>query len=226
MTTPRLLASALAVSAAFTLSACSAPASPAPDAAPTSEPSSVPAVDLPALDELIFSQSGFAELYIGSEPPLDPPIATFEADACDDVGVDDFGVWTTDPAYLTGDANTAGPAFTAGGPDGVVNRIDINSDQIRTFEGIRLGSTREEVEAAYPDAEMTSFDYTDVYVMPGAGGDLMIEVTSGDREYWASSGIELDRVQYLRSERLDTEPYSVAGTDDVVGFCPSGRSSG
>src|SRR3954453_9278841 len=68
------------------------------------------------------------------------------------------------------------PVAEANGP---LTSVDIWTDEIRTAEGIGLGSTEEEVLAAYPGIVDEGADPDmKVYVVPGSLGELVLEVTT------------------------------------------------
>lgn len=192
------------------------PSTPATSETPSASPE--PAPTRPVTGELVLSTEGFAATAIGSAPATDAAtsMATYDPSGCDG-----YGLWTTDPSYATTAFFGPDIAFGAGGA-GVVERIELYSDVISTNAGIRLrGSTREDVEAAYPDATMSWQNLTDVYLVEGDAGDLLIEIAAGDPEYWNSTGAEVGKVKFIRAVTHDTQPYSIAGSGNVVGVCGS-----
>lgn len=214
---PALLAASLLVLAGCT------PGAPEPDPTPTSTstPSATaepPAPARPTMAELALGPDGFEQLPLGETPTTGPELAmvTFDPDACDG-----FGVWDADPSYAaTGPGYGPGTAFTVTDFDGSgrLGRIDLNSADIPTDAGIRFGSTRAEVEAAYPDATVEDLGLTDVYVIAGDVGLLQIEVAKSESTgYWEAERIDV--VQYIHTSTSDLGVFSVAASGNVLGVC-------
>lgn len=221
-----LPASLLAISVALTLGACgpgggapssspSTTASPSPSASatPTPEPET-----RPALGDLALGPDGFEQLPLAEVPTTDPTLAmvTFDAAACGGQGV-----WNADASFASSDPDLYGPgtAFTvtSDGPGGPLSRIDLNANDIPTDAGIRYGSTRAEVAAAYPGAAVVSSGLTDIYVVPGSVGTLQIEV-SADASYWAGFRPN-DTVVYIHASLPSWGTFSVAASENILGIC-------
>lgn len=194
---------------------------PDPSSAPTetSTPSATPTPDptRPALAELALGPDGFEQLPLGVAPTTDAELAlvTYDAAACDG-----FGVWNADPAYTaTGEVYGPGTAFTVTDfGTGSIGRIDLNSADIPTDAGIRFGSTRDDVESAYPDAALQDGGLVDIYVVTGTTGTLQIEVAKTEPTgYWEAARV--DRVQYLHATTTDQGVFSVAASGNVLGVC-------
>jgi hypothetical protein len=226
----RLLGAAPLAAIALVLLAACGPGDPAPtetadDETPAAEetptPTPTPTVR-PALADLALGPDGFAELRLGEPASSGPDLSLvgFDPAACSGAGL-----WSADPTYASSDPNVygAGTAFTVtdastGGPTGVITRIDLNANDIPTTEGVRFGDGRASVDAAYPGVTVVDNDLTDIYVVPGTGGNqLLIEVAS-DPSYWA--GFRPDEtVVYIHASTADWGVFSVAASENLLGIC-------
>ena len=188
-----------------------ASATPEPSATPTPEPTK------PATSELILSPEGLGPLVIGSAPPASNPaldIAIFDPDHCAAWVADGYapGKWV--PNYEpSASADVVGP-FALLVDGGTLQGLEVFSSEIKTKTGIHIGSSRDELLAAYPggfETVLAGFA-SDVYVLRGTHGKLLLEVLS-DREpgYWASD--EINKVKFAHVITLGAEPYAVSGTD-------------
>lgn len=194
-----------------------------PTAIPTPEPTK------PEMSQLVLSADGLGPLLLGQAPPVTSPdldILVFDDDFCvGEEGPDGEvppGLWVTNyPEVSDGFYGNPGRAFSVQVLDGLVERIDVKSAQIVTPEGIRIGSSAAEVVAAYPDALSPTWDggVTDLYVVEGSAGRLLIEVSTDDRiaDYWNSD--QVDRVLQISAWSRDIDPRGVAGSDNTVGNC-------
>jgi len=227
MTRARVLGVASLAGVALLLLTACGPDAPAPTGTPTG-PTSGPSASAtptpeplvrPALGDLALGADGFAQLPLGQVPTTDPLVAmvTFDAAACDG-----NGVWNADGSYISTDPDAYGPgtAFTvtAGpGSNGALTRIDLNTFDIPTDAGIRIGSTRAEVVAAYAGATVQPMGLTEVFVIEGQVGLLQIEVAS-DAEYWAGFRPN-GTVVYIHASLPDQGVFSVAASENVLGIC-------
>lgn len=220
--------------AAFALTACTpeAPA-PAPSASPTAEPS--PSASSPAdsgsrppITDLVLTTEGLGtgdvtDLVFGAPPSTTSPstdLAILDPDACADTGLPDPALWLAN--YPESDEGF-GPQrpFSIAVTDGLLTRVDINSENIITDEGLALGSSLDAVLGTYPggpDEVYNHADVSDVYIFLGEKGKLMFEVAV-DRipGYWAAE--QLDTVVFLSAVSIDTPAYGVAASDNIVGVC-------
>lgn len=218
----RLLPALFAATALTAFAGCQAPApNPNPSSAPTetSSPSATPTPDptRPPLADLALGPDGFEQLPLGVEPGTDPTLSlvSFDAAACGGAGV-----WNAHPAYpATGEFYGPGTAFTVTDfGTGSIGRIDLNSADIPTDEGIRIGSSRDEVETAYPVAAVQDGGLVDIYVVTGRAGLLQIEVAKTEPTgYWEAARV--DRVQYIHATTPDQGVFSVAASGNVLGVC-------
>lgn len=138
----------------------------------------------PALGELIATPDGIADslgpVLVGISQPIvvaDPAIAIIEWDdtVCDELApADGTGGWK--PAYpFTPDGKYPFfPNMTDRSMASPVQWISIQADEIRTAEGLGIGSSVAELQAEY-GADLvvsTSFDYT-AYSLHGSAGQLI-----------------------------------------------------
>ena len=202
--------------------------SPAPPSSqPTLEPSpsATPTPTQTALDDLIVTPQGIETVTIGSPVPSEPAataVVSYDDDRCTvfgAVGEPFVGLWT--PNYPATDEYTDGPgAFTVrtqgAVEDGAVTRIWVWSPKITTETGIHMGSTREEVEAAYPDPSYLVHEYaTDIYVIDEGAGRMVIEVV---RE--AAGGVteaDIDKVYMLGVQPKSEKVVSFANVNGTAG---------
>lgn len=112
--------------------------------------------------------------YLAVEVPIEPrdpelEIARYNAAACE-----------SDPNSIIGWESTfEGDTFQIVSlPDGRIRGILARSPEIRTAEGIGVGSSLAEVTDAYGSATMTEHAFTDTFTVSGADGILTIEVGS------------------------------------------------
>jgi hypothetical protein len=242
--TPTATSSASQSPAAATESAepslpSSSPAGAEPTAPPATETSAPtqPAAGPPALSTLIVSPAGIGSLVMGqpiaAESPAtamatwDPAYCATDARPAGDPGA---GAWRS--AYSTTTVPWAPQpidAFTVYVVDQVqeaaLNGITVWSPELATASGIHPGSTREELEAAYPAfASVTPKGLTDVYVVkdPDAiPGELWFEVAnSGYAEAVAATTPIEGLVLWIAVHPTsDSAPYSLTETDSLGGPC-------
>lgn len=137
-------------------------ATPSPTRPSPTDPSGTPSAPAtpgarPALEDLVASTSGLGPLTVGLPPATNPGAAMIEFRPfyCEDIGAEitgsDPGRWvSTYDDSETGLDATAGPPFRVAADDTRVAQIDVLTADIPTTTGIRLGSTLDELRAAYP----------------------------------------------------------------------------
>lgn len=191
---------------------------------PTPTPTVVP--QKPALSELVLSADGLGELRIGEKPPTDDPrvnIANYDPNACPE-DPDDTSLWSAtypDREENDGYFGPGNPFTMTTYPADAVTRIDVHSAKISTDRGIHLGSTFDELLAAYPEGPDEIVDDRETIVLHayyGEFGKLLVEVTLTDTT-WGSSGIDGNTVVVLRVVELNSSTVAVSGTDDAIGQC-------
>ena len=199
-----------------------APRDAEPTAPPVAEtPIETPAPEptRPAIDELVLSPEGLENLVIGEEPPVIDPaldILVFDADACqaevDEGFITDPGKWL--PAY--GDPLAGEAPFSAFVTDGILRELAIFDPAIMTEDGLGLGSSREDVLAVYPDAEVVEVGpNTDLYVVTGEHGRILFEIGEDDNEEYAKGEVVFLRVSDFDAARL----HGWANTDAGYSGC-------
>lgn len=230
-TRARALGAAPVLAVLLVLTACG-PGTSTPSGSPGEEPTSKPTVTAtptptptptvrPTLGALALGPDGFAELPLGEPASADPDLSLVSFDPA---GCSGAGLWSAHPTYASTDPDVygVGTAFSvtdvdSTGPTGVITRIDLNARDIPTTAGIRFGDPRAAVVAAYPGVTVIDNDLTDIYVIPGTSGQLLIEVAS-DPSYWA--GFRPDEtVVYIHASTPDWGVFSVAASENLLGVC-------
>lgn len=105
---------------------------------------------------------------------------------------------------------------------GSVQLIQVTSSKIHTDSGIHIGSTRSEVVSAYgASARVTKSAISDLYVIDGEQGKLVVEVArqasfgSPKSPYWPAA--DVNRVQLMMVWGADSTPISLLATDGIGG---------
>lgn len=192
-----------------------------PTAAPTPTASAAPAK--PGLDDLIVSAAGLGPLLIGSAPPVTDPaldILVQGSVACGPSTPDVTGVWLANyPDGTTMAGKVTSPFQVVVTDAGVISRIDVRLAGPRTERGIQIGSTADEVVAAYPDAsEIVDFGRALVYAVRAPTGTLLIEIDTRDDGAEAGFG----KVVSIRVGTADVPVYAVSNTGNVISPCNLG----
>lgn len=247
----RIVLVAVCMASLVGVSGCTLPLAPAPTETPSESPSVSESAEpdpeptpltRPALADLELSAAGLGPLLLGEPPATDPALrmVAFEPEGCTDAETgESFGVeagdpgaggWFIDPSYrLPATPSFGGNPFGVGVDESagnVVTRIDLYSADIPTDEGIRIGDSRAEVEAAYPGASVAESYLTDIFVISGPSGLLQIEVVSQSTpdkaDYWMSTGIPDGEVVYIHAVVPSLGVFSVAASGNGVGGCTFG----
>lgn len=157
--------------AAPSTSATPTPTATAPSPTPTPTPTR------PALDELVLSPGGFEQLPLGVDlTTIDPAVAIVESMPleCDPATLS----WNPVADAFPRDADGHDPFWVAA--DGGSRLIGIQvvwSGEIKTAEGIGIGSTRAQLLDAYPGIEVALSDQRgDVYVVRDSRGWMRMSV--------------------------------------------------
>jgi hypothetical protein len=187
-----------------------------PSPTPTPESTVPPVPTKPRVSDLIITPDGLGPLTLGEAPPETTPaldVLVWDADYCK--AEKGPGQWV--PNYPK-------PfPFEVAVRDDVVSRIDVWMGPIATATGIRRGSSLAALLKAYPDgftAVNTAGHTSDVYIINGRVGQLLIEVATDDRlpGYWEPG--DVDHVMFVRSTLLTDSPSPISGSDNVIGGCP------
>lgn len=235
MNRSRQLSALVAVGiAALTLAGCTPEATPGPSSSPSSSAAPSPSASAPAegakpgITDLVLTTEGLGsggpgDLVFGETPVADTPatdLVTYDATACAGTGLPDPALWLAN--YPESD-DGFGPQrpFAIAVKDNVLTRIDINTTNIITDEGLAIGSSLDAVLGTYPggpDEVYNHADVSDVYVFMGTKGKLMFEVAV-DRipGYWDATA--LNTVVFLSAVSIDTPAYGVAASDNTIGSC-------
>jgi hypothetical protein len=215
---------------ALLLAGCAAP-EPAAEASTTAspEPAPMPTPTQVPLEELELTADGIGDVALGAPVPEQDPataVVAFDAEACLVEGAAPVeggseGAWFAAYEDVPDPWGGSGPAYhlvTADGTqDGGVTAVVVDGGTV-TPEGITIGATRDEVAAAYPDAEVIEGQLSDTYVTEGEFGALVIEVaTPVDFDYWEPALLDTVIAMRALGPELTREP--VAGTD-AFSPCP------
>ena len=150
----------------------SAQPSQSPVATPTPTPTPTPTK--PTLSELALTPDGLGPLKPGAAVPHEPAsiaIVAWNPNACAGTGE-----WlATYPRQTTGD-DIHPFSFASGSKNDPIRLLTVWTSDIKTAEGIGVGSTAAEVAAAYPQIVPVHGDVSDLYTLKGATGELVFEV--------------------------------------------------
>ena len=192
-------------------------------ATPTPTPTTAPRDLKPSIEDLVLSTEGLGELHFGEAPPEKNPttdLVTHSPDACVGTGAPTPDLWIANYPETDEGFGPQAP-FAISVKDNVLARIDVNTSDIITDQGLALGSSLDAVLGTYPggpDEVINHADVSDVYVFLGTTGKLMFEVAV-DRipGYWDAAA--LDTVVHLSAITIDDPAFGVAATDNTIGIC-------
>ncbi|HEX4444048.1 MAG TPA: hypothetical protein VHZ81_10795 [Galbitalea sp.] len=209
-----------AIAVVLALAGCAPAVSPPSHthaAAPTPAPSPSPTAP-PTLSELTLSPDGLGVLVIGSPVPKQSSsaaVVVWNPTQCDATS----GAWLANyPSGPTIYGAGAPFVFDVNSKDEPLPYITILSPQIKTAAGISLGSTRDEVVAAYPRARVVSAEISDLYVVDGTAGELVIEIPKTSFDAGADANHVVDLYVALKSY-----PPGPTYQNDAGGrLCPGG----
>jgi hypothetical protein len=214
--------------------AASPDATPSASASPTAV--ATPTADAPPdLAALVVTATGIAPLTVG-EPVPSPPdsrsLATYDPSFCvregRPVGDPWAGAWR--PSYPTETVDWAprpADAFTVyteeAVEDAAISSLIVWSPQLATAAGIHPGSTRQELELAYPSsATVTEGQMTSIYVVrdpDGGTGELWFEVAKANYAPDALPSSIVDKVLWIVVMPGGNAAYSLTETDSGGGPC-------
>jgi hypothetical protein len=192
-----------------------------PSTAEPEVPAGPPAGGHPDPQDLVISPAGLGPLAVG-RPPADNPGAAmieWDPDLCAALGSESPGRWVPsgyDPEVRDGEPR---PLFHVAADDAQVGRIDVLSPTIRTAEGVGVGTTVEELQAAYPElAGPFQGPLSRVWWLTGPTGTLVLE-TQGDENGLQPAGTP-ESVILMRVLAAGVDPrFATANSDDVAGGC-------
>jgi hypothetical protein len=194
---------------------------PVPVVTPTVTPTPTPTAKptKPRLASFAVSADGIGPLVIGKPVAPDPTgfqLVTFSSNLC--------GAGNVVPGWIS---NFSGRSFNINtkpsSPAGTVSLILVRSPKLATATGIHIGSTLDQLKAAYGqfDKEITQ-PSTTLYVIKGTHGQLVFEVArqitfGSGTPYWDAD--QVDTVQFMSIWTLSAKPTAFSGTDGGPGSC-------
>lgn len=203
-------------------------ASPTPDpdpttAEPTAEPT--PSETRPDPGDLVTSTSGLGPLTIGLPPATNPGAAmiAFDPEYCysEEMGLTEgnLGRWASTYDTIVDAYGSEQPLFRLAADDAAVLWIDVVDPAVPTTEGIRVGSTLEELQAAYPELVAgTPGPVSEVWWVADDAGTLVFE-TQDDTTGLQPPGTP-PTVILIRVLAADLDPdWPAANSGDVAGAC-------
>lgn len=177
----------------------------------------------PALADLVVSTSGLGPLTVGLPPEGNPGAAmiAWDPDYCAEVTDTDAGRWVETGYADDPDRGEPGkhPFTVAVDEGGTIGWIDVFSAAPRTVEGVGLGTTVAELQAAYPGLQGPYVGpLSRVWWVEDAAGVLVFE-TQGDEDGLQPAGTP-EQVILVRVLRAGADPqFATANSDWVAGGC-------
>ncbi|HEX4444046.1 MAG TPA: hypothetical protein VHZ81_10785 [Galbitalea sp.] len=175
----------------------------------------------PAESQLVVSPNGIRDLMIGR------PITSYELVNYGEHACPAKGGWL--PRYPQDEENSGGQEIDpfdvvtrSGSQSGQITAVYVWSRKIATSKGIRVGSSLAAVISAYPRATTLKAVASELYVVDGSRGKLVIEVTGGNDNPYATGEWPqnwLNRVVWMDVIAYNAKPESLANSNDA-GPCP------
>ena len=199
-----IAACALAAAALLAVSGCASSATPA---AP------------PSLSTLTVTPDGITGLDVGL------PVTSFALVNYGERACPSSGGWL--PRYPQDEANSGGQELDpfdvntrAASESGAITSEYVWSKALQTAKGIGVGSSLDDVLAAYPRAAKSKGYSTVMYAVPGIRGQLVIELAGHNDDAAGEWPVQyLDRVVWMDVIPKSAKVVSIASTVDA-GPCP------
>jgi hypothetical protein len=209
---------ALVLALVLALSGCVGAPDDGETPAPSASPSATEVPSKPKFDDLVVSPAGLGSLRVGRKASNSGMISYFP-DYCATAkgeGRSDEGRWQN--TYVSrGKPRPFGVDVTR---DGRVSRIDILDPDLRTAEGIGLGTSVEKLLTTYPALQGgTASTLADLYYLRASEGTLVFEVANDLIEDYYEDDV-VGTVIFMRVVAPTVDPdQSLAGTDFYAGTC-------
>ena len=174
----------------------------------------------PPLSQLEVGPNGIQNLKIGAPVPDSTALVSYGEHTCPK-----SGGWivhySQDSETSSGQALDPFDIVTDGASrSGKIAREFVWSKQIRTAEGITVGSSMADVASAYPSANRSTSYSTVLYAVAGTSGTLVIEVASHNANAageWPAA--TLGTVVWMQVIKRGSKVESIANNNDA-GPCP------
>ena len=202
-------------------------AAPSPSVSPVVTPTP-PALDPhPAPADLVVSAEGILPLTIGLPPASNPGAAmiSYDEDYCysEEMGTTegDLGRWTANyPDVMDVYGYPKNPFYLAA-DDTSIYRLDVFDQDMPTTEGITIGSTLADVQAAYPAlVEGTPGPVSRIFWVTGTRGYLVFETQDPDAGLGVPGATGPEEVILMRVITIAGSPdFAAANSGNIAGAC-------
>lgn len=205
----RISSVVVVASLALILGGCAQPPE-APDPTPTLSESATPTptptvATKPALSDLVVYPGGIDYVKVGvpvEQRDEEVAVVLYNANGCE-----------SEPNRIIGWESTYGLGTfdMVTNADSTIRGIAVRTDAVHTATGIHIGSTVEDIRAAYGDAAtVTEAQITDLYSVTGPDGVLVFEVAT-ERDFDGGDyGARAGTVLWMLVLAPDSEPFSIA----------------